>query len=133
MGLLGNLLQTFGGTAKAGAKKDALGSIIDLINSQGGADQIVGKLKQGGLDSIVDSWIGTGKNKAVKSNQISNILGSDMVKQLASKLGISESAASSKIAQYLPLIIDKLTPDGKASSLGKGINVQDILSILLKK
>lgn len=133
MGLLGNLLQTFGGTAKTGAKKDALGSIIDLINSQGGADQIVGKLKQGGLESIVDSWIGTGKNKPVKSNQISNILGSGVVKQLASKLGISESAAASKIAQYLPLIIDKLTPDGKASSLGKGINVQDIIAILLKK
>ncbi len=133
MGLLGNLLQTFGGGVKTGANKDAIGSIIDLINNQGGADQIVGKLKQGGLGNIVDSWIGTGKNKAVKSNQISNILGNDVVKQLASKLGVSESAAASKIAQYLPLIIDKLTPDGKASSLGKGINVQDIIGILLKK
>lgn len=133
MGLLGNLLQTLGGTAKSGADHGALGSIMELINSQGGVDGVVGKLKKGGLENIVDSWIGTGKNKAVKSEQISKILGSDVVKQLAAKLGISPATAAAKLSQYLPQIIDKLTPDGKQSSLPKNINIQDVIGMFLKK
>ncbi len=133
MGLLGNLLQTLGGTSKSGADQGALGSIMELINSQGGADGIVGKLKKGGLENIVDSWIGTGKNKAVKSEQISKILGSDVVKQLAAKLGISPATAAATLSKYLPQIIDKLTPDGKASSLPKNIDIQDVIGMFLKK
>jgi uncharacterized protein YidB (DUF937 family) len=135
MGLFENLLQkTLGGATAKGADQGSLTSIIELINNnQGGAGGIVGKLKEGGLGDIVDSWIGTGKNKAVKSSQISNVLGSDLVGQLAGKLGISQGDAAKKIAQYLPMIVDKLTPQGKASSLNKSIDIQDILGSLLKK
>lgn len=122
-----------GGATAKGADKGALTSIIELLNSsQGGADGILGKLKQGGLGDIVDSWIGTGKNKAVKSSQISNALDSEQVGQIAGKLGISENDAAKKIAQYLPTIIDKITPDGNASSLNKNIDIKDILGGFLK-
>lgn len=134
MGLLGNLLpKILGGATGKSADQGSLSTIMDLINSQGGAENIIGKLKQGGLGDIVESWIGTGKNKAVNSSQISNILGSDMVGKLAGKLGISQADAAKKIAQYLPMIIDKLTPQGNASSLNKGIDIQEILGSLLKK
>lgn len=135
MGLLGNLLpKILGGATGTSTDQGSLSSIVELINnSQGGAEGIVGKLKQAGLGDVVESWIGTGKNKAVDSSQINNILGSDLVGKLAGKLGISQSEAAKKIAQYLPLIIDKLTPQGNASSLNRGINVQDILGSLLKK
>lgn len=134
MGLLGNLLpKILGGVTTKGADKGTLTSIIDLLNnSQGGAESILGKLKQGGLGDIVDSWIGTGKNKAVKSSQISNALDSEQVGQIAGKLGISKDDAAKKMAQYLPTIIDKITPDGNASSLNKNIDIKDILGGFLK-
>ena len=122
-----------GGATAKGADKGALTSIIELLNSsQGGADGILGKLKQGGLGDIVDSWIGTGKNKAVKSNQISNALGSEQGEQIAGKLGISKDEAAKKLAQYLPTIIDKVTPNGNASSLNKNIDIKEILGGFLK-
>lgn len=114
----------------------AVGGILDMLNDQkvGGLEGLTGKLAQAGLGNIVNSWIGTGKNKSVSASQLNNILGSDMVAQLASKLGVSQGAAASKLAKLLPLIIDKLTPDGKVNpSAAQSINVQDILGKLLKK
>jgi uncharacterized protein YidB (DUF937 family) len=132
MGLLDSLL------GRAGSVKPtdhgAISSIFDLINNPkvGGLDGLLGKMTQGGLGNIANSWIGTGKNKSVKSGQLTNILGSDVVAQIASKLGVSNAAAAGKLAKFLPLIVDKLTPDGKIPS-GQSVNVQDILGKLLKK
>ena len=133
MGLLGDIVPNIlGGATGGGGDQSSLSSILELINGQGGAEGIVGKLKQGGLGDIVDSWIGTGANKEVNSSQISNVLGNDLVGQLAGKTGLSSGDAANKIAQYLPMIIDKLTPQGDASSLNKSINIQDILGGFLK-
>jgi uncharacterized protein YidB (DUF937 family) len=41
------------------------------------------------------------------------VLGSDAVKQLAAKAGISPEVAGSSLAQLLPTLIDKLTPNGQ--------------------
>jgi uncharacterized protein YidB (DUF937 family) len=81
----------------------------------------------------VDSWISTGKNKPVKTSQLSNVLSSDVVSQIAAKLGISNTAALGMVAKFLPQIVDKLTPDGKITQQSSGVNVQDILSQILKK
>ena len=134
MGLLGNLLNNVvSNNNGGGADHASLSTIMELINnSDGGIQGVVGKLKTAGLESIVNSWIGTGKNKEISASQITNILDSDLIEKIASKLGLSQSGAASKVAMLLPLIIDKLTPDGDASSLGKGINIENILGSLLK-
>jgi uncharacterized protein YidB (DUF937 family) len=54
-----------------------------------------------------------GENESVSSNQIQNALGSDQVKALAAKMGIDPAQASGFLAEYLPKIVDKLTPAGK--------------------
>ncbi len=135
MGLLDSLMKMAGGTAKtAESNQNAVTSILDMLvtNKQsGGLDGIVGKLTKAGLGDAVDSWISTGKNKTVKSGQLGKALGSDIISQLASKLGVSNSSAAAMLARLLPQIIDKLTPDGKTSS-AKQVNVQDILSQILK-
>jgi uncharacterized protein YidB (DUF937 family) len=54
-----------------------------------------------------------GENEAISSNQVQNALGSDQVNALAAKMGIDPAQASSFLAEYLPKIVDKLTPAGK--------------------
>jgi uncharacterized protein YidB (DUF937 family) len=135
MGLLDKLLQMAGG-AKTGTGKDqnAISSIIDLLNNQqiGGFEGLIGKFAKGNLGHIMDSWISTGQNKPVNANQLTNVLGSDVIGQLASKLGISHKLAIGQLVKFLPMIIDKFTPDGKVPSNSSSINVQDILGKLLK-
>ena len=136
MGLLDSLLKmTAGATKDTKTNQNAVTSIMDiLINNKqrGGLDGLVGKLTQAGLGNVVDSWISTGKNQPIKSGQLSKALGSDVISQIASKLGVSNSSASGLLARLLPQIIDKLTPDGNTASASQ-INVQDILSKILKK
>jgi uncharacterized protein YidB (DUF937 family) len=54
-----------------------------------------------------------GENQSVSSNQIQNVLGSEQVKALAAKMGVDPAQASHFLAEYLPKIVDKLTPEGK--------------------
>lgn len=137
MGLLDSLLNMAAGSTKATqSNQNAVTSIMEvLINNKqtGGLDGLVGTLNKGGLGNIVDSWISTGKNKSVSTSQLNNVLSGDIVSQLAAKLGVSNTAAVSMIARFLPQIIDKLTPDGKVTAQSSAVNVQDILSKILKK
>ena len=54
-----------------------------------------------------------GENETISANQIQNVLGSDQVNALAAKMGIDPAQASHFLAEYLPKIVDKLTPAGK--------------------
>jgi uncharacterized protein YidB (DUF937 family) len=54
-----------------------------------------------------------GENEPISANQIQNALGSDQVNALATKLGVDPAQASNFLAEYLPKIVDKLTPAGK--------------------
>ncbi|MFT4076551.1 MAG: YidB family protein [Asticcacaulis sp.] len=103
----------------------------------GGLEGIVAKFQQGGLGEVVQSWIGTGGNLQISSEQIEAVLGSDQVKNLTHAMGID----SSQLAQALPGLIDHLTPNGQmpqggisdilGSAMGKG-GLGDVLGGLLK-
>jgi uncharacterized protein YidB (DUF937 family) len=54
-----------------------------------------------------------GENETISANQIQNALGSDQVNALAAKMGVDPGQASNFLAEYLPKIVDKLTPTGK--------------------
>ncbi len=53
------------------------------------------------------------ENKAISSDQIQKVLGSEQVSAVAAKLGVDPAQAAAFLAEYLPKIVDKLTPAGK--------------------
>jgi uncharacterized protein YidB (DUF937 family) len=85
-----------------------------LIEKHGGIQGIVSQLEQQGLGGTVRSWVGTGANQPITADQIHQAFGSDTVKQLAAKMGISPEDLAAKLSQVLPQAIDKLTPGGVA-------------------
>jgi uncharacterized protein YidB (DUF937 family) len=89
-------------------------SLLQMItNHPGGLSGVVQSFHDKGLGEIASSWIGTGQNISITADQIQHVLGSDQVKQLAAKAGISPDIASSSLASMLPSLIDKLTPNGQ--------------------
>jgi len=68
-----------------------------------------------GLGEIASSWVSSGQNLPISEDQIHQMLGSPMVQQIAASCGISPQDASSKLAQFLPMIVDHLTPQGKVA------------------
>ena len=81
--------------------------------SQGGLNAIVAKLEQAGFGDQVKSWIGTGQNLPITADQLRQVLGSDVVKQLAAKYNIPVDQLSEILAQQLPQAVDHASPDGK--------------------
>jgi uncharacterized protein YidB (DUF937 family) len=86
----------------------------------GGLADIVGKFQQAGMGDVVSSWIGTGQNAPISGDQLGNVLGSDMIGNIAKQLGVSHGDAAGQLAQMLPQVVDKLTPNGQAPAGGLG-------------
>jgi uncharacterized protein YidB (DUF937 family) len=90
-----------------------LESVVDLIGQEGGLGGLLDKLKASGLGDAVSSWVGTGANQPVPANQLESAVGANTISQIIAKLGVTKEQASSLLAQYLPMVIDRLTPHGK--------------------
>ena len=121
MGLLDQLGQAAGGMLGGGNANPLLKAILSLLdkNSQlGGLEGLIQSFQRNGLPDIVNSWVGTGQNLPISPDQVKQGLGSDLIGQLASKAGLSSDVASSQLANLLPGLIDKLTPDGKVPAGG---------------
>ena len=80
---------------------------------EGGLNAIIAKLQQAGFGDQVKSWIGTGQNLPITAEQLQQVLGSDVVKQLAARFNIPVDQLSKVLAQQLPAAVDHASPDGK--------------------
>jgi uncharacterized protein YidB (DUF937 family) len=114
MGLLDSILGAVNRQTEAsGGANPLVGIVGGLLEQSGGLQGLMSKFTQAGQGNTFSSWVGTGQNQPISGDQIQNVLGSDQVKALASKLGIDPNQASHFLAEYLPKVVDKLTPSGK--------------------
>jgi uncharacterized protein YidB (DUF937 family) len=111
MGLLDNL-ENMAVSKVAGSNPEAAGVLEMIQNHPGGLDGLVQAFHTNGMGGLVNSWVSTGGNQPISAAQIQQVLGSEKVQAFAQKLGVSPEAASSTIAQMLPTVIDKLSPNG---------------------
>ncbi|CUS36572.1 YidB family protein [Candidatus Nitrospira nitrificans] len=122
MGLMDQLGQTVGGMLGGQAGQNpllqAVAGLLGKDSNLGGLTGLVQAFQKNGLGEIVNSWVSTGQNLPVTPNQVEQGLGSDLLNQLASKVGLSSSATSSQLAGLLPDLVDKLTPNGKIEAGG---------------
>ena len=91
----------------------ALVGLLGQNSHVGGLSGLIQAFQKNGLNDIVNSWVGTGKNLPISPEQIQQGLGGDLLKQLAAQAGLSTEAAGGQLASLLPGLIDKLTPGGK--------------------
>jgi uncharacterized protein YidB (DUF937 family) len=114
MGLLDSILGAASGKDDArGGAAPLIGVLGGLLAQSGGLQGLANRFSQSGEGNIFSSWVGMGENQPISANQIQNVLGPDQVNALAAKLGVDPSQASHFLAEYLPKIVDKLTPTGK--------------------
>lgn len=105
MGLLDGVL---GGIVGAG-----VGQMVEgVIAQHGGIGGLVAQFEKQGLGGLAQSWVGSGANQPVSTDQLHQVLGSDMVNSLAQKAGINPQDMLAKLSSVLPQAIDKLTPGG---------------------
>ena len=88
----------------AGASTGGLGGLLESLNTAG-------------LGAAVESWLNPGAaNHPVDPGSLKKALGDHTLRDLAAKSGMSEQELLTQLAQALPGLIDKLTPNGQVPS-----------------
>jgi uncharacterized protein YidB (DUF937 family) len=114
MGILDDLENKAASSMLGGSSNPLATGLLQMINNQpGGLSGLLQSFHDKGLGSLASSWVGTGQNLPITADQIQHVLGSDQVKQMAAKAGISPDAAGAALSQLLPSLVDKLTPNGE--------------------
>jgi uncharacterized protein YidB (DUF937 family) len=81
--------------------------------TEGGLGGLIGRFRQGGLEDVIKSWIGTGPNRPISPSQLHDALGAETVESLSAETGLPREELLSQLSRALPKVIDNLTPDGK--------------------
>ena len=110
---LGSVLGRLGGANQQQSGNLLLQLALSMLQQNGGLEGILGKFREGGLSQQADSWVGTGQNMNISADQLQQVFGSSTISDLASRLGMSEQQAGSGMAELLPEIINRLTPEGQ--------------------
>jgi uncharacterized protein YidB (DUF937 family) len=112
-----------------GGMANVLSDLLANNGELGGLGGLVARFNQAGLGDVVSSWIGSGENQPISADQLSGVLGSDVLGKAASQLGLDSSQLSGQLSAMLPGLIDKLTPNGAAPEGGLG-NAGDLMGML---
>ena len=73
---------------------------------------LLAALQNGGLGPQVKSWLGNGQNLPITADQLKAVLGNSQVQDFARHLGLPVDEMLTLLAQYLPQIVDKASPNG---------------------
>lgn len=90
-----------------------MGLVMGLIQQQGGLQGLLGKLNDSGLGAQAASWVSRGQNLPISAEQIQALLGGGQLQALASQADLDHQEAAGGLANLLPQVVDKLTPDGQ--------------------
>jgi uncharacterized protein YidB (DUF937 family) len=129
MAFFDDLVEKVKGAVKGSQGQQGLiEGVMGLLTNKesGGLEGLIQVFNQKALGDVISSWAGTGSNAPITPEQIQEVLGSDVIKQLSEKSGVSIDAAKAQLAELLPTLIDKVTPDGKVPEgdlLNKGLEI----------
>lgn len=107
---------------KVGGDSNVIGGVMDSL--LGGGDKmdlgsLVSGLKEKGLGSVAESWLGDGENKDISADQLKDVLGGGEVAAAAAKLGTDEDSLLDGLKNALPQIVDQSSSGGSLlNSLG---------------
>jgi uncharacterized protein YidB (DUF937 family) len=111
-------------------EKGAMAQVaMDMLNQHGGLNGVLEKFKESGLAEQAASWVGKGENLPITAEQIAAVLGNGTLAEMAAKFGIDANSLSAQIAEHLPAIVDKLTPNGEVPA-ESGNTLSTILGML---
>lgn len=110
--------------SKMGGHQAALDQMGRLFGGDG-MQGIVSRMTDAGLGQQVQSWIGTGDNQSISSEQVKQAVDPAALQRMADKSHMQPDQICDHVAQALPQLMDKATPDGQMpteSAMSKGKN-----------
>ena len=112
MGILDQVAGAVAGGKGGGVNAVLLQQLIGMLSKPGAIDGLLAAFQKQGLGPIVQSWIGTGQNLPISASQVQQVLGNDVLGELAAKAGLKVPDTASALSSLLPQVVDKLSPAG---------------------
>lgn len=126
MGLFDSLAKNALGGMLGG--QDPATMLSGLLADAGGLQGLQGKFEAAGLGAQFSSWVGAGDNEQISPEQLQGSVGMAEIEKLAANVGMNVSTVLPLLSQFLPLVIDKLTPNGRiAENHPSGSEIQSAL------
>jgi uncharacterized protein YidB (DUF937 family) len=128
--MLKGALQSLSGNQSAGSSPllQIAAALLNNGGQFGGLQGLIQQFQRAGLDGHINSWISSGQNLPISPDQLTQVLGSGQLQQMAQQVGMDPQALSGHLSELLPQMIDKLTPHGQVPSGG----MEDVLGMLGK-
>lgn len=141
MGLLDSVVGLVTGQSdpmgQGGGNQAALiAAVVSMLNangSGGGLNDLIARFEQGGLGSVIGSWVSTGHNLPISAEQLQSVLGSGQLGQIAEQLGLSHGEAAAQLSQVLPQVVDHLTPNGQLPASAEPGDIGSLIGNLLRR
>ena len=106
-----------GQETRRGGMLDKLGGLLGGASAgsvlSGGLRDLVERFTQSGQGQAADSWVKTGPNQQLASDQLEQAVGPDVLNLLSQQTGLSREELLSRLTRELPAAVDKLTPEGR--------------------
>jgi uncharacterized protein YidB (DUF937 family) len=116
MGLFDSLLGSLLGGLSGNQQSSLMSSVAGLVGQSGGIEGLMQKFGGHGLGDLVKGWVSTGPNPPATPQHVEQVFGAQQLDQMAAQTGIDRSQIASHVAQILPQLVDKLTPQGQPVS-----------------
>lgn len=113
--LLGGLFGGGGGRAPGGLGNILAGAGAGTVLSNG-LGNLIRDLQSSGNGPAAQSWVGNGPNQEIPPGKLADALGSDTLDTLSRQTGMERDDLLNGLSQYLPGLVDHLTPQGKVPS-----------------
>jgi len=105
------------GSDRQGSALDRLGGLLGGGSAgsvlSGGLRDLIERFRQSGHGGTADSWVGTGPNQQLRTDQLEQAIGPETLDTLAQHTGLSREELLSRLTKDLPAAVDKLTPAGR--------------------
>ena len=79
----------------------------------GGIGELVERFKRNGQGQVADSWVGTGPNQPLASDQLEKAIGPEVLDSLSQHTGLSRDELLSRLTRDLPDAVNEFTPQGR--------------------
>ena len=98
-----------------------LSGISDLFRSgpngggtlSSGLSDLVGRFTSAGHNGTAQSWVASGPNEHLKSDDITHAIGDETLNELVAKTGLPRAELIRRLTAAVPEVVNKLTPDGR--------------------
>jgi uncharacterized protein YidB (DUF937 family) len=133
MGLFDSLAKNALGSMLGGsAKLDPAAMLSGLLNDAGGLTGMMAQFEKVGMGATFSSWIATGTNQPISADEMQSAVGAENLQALAAKVGMNVGTVLPLLSQFLPQVIDKLTPHGHVHENNpSGSQIQSVLTSVI--